>query len=62
MFTKVPFLLILGDKEEESQKVSVRTRGGEDLGSIKLEDFITILESSIKVIVLPIRHPFSRPE
>ncbi len=33
---RVPYLLILGDKEQESQAVAVRTRSGEDLGAMPL--------------------------
>ncbi len=38
---KVPFILILGDKESTSESVSVRTRGKGDQGSATLEDFVT---------------------
>jgi len=34
---RVPYLLVVGDKEVEEQTVSVRTRGGKDLGSLPLE-------------------------
>ncbi len=37
---KVPFILILGDKESTSESVSVRTRGKGDQGSVALTDFI----------------------
>jgi threonyl-tRNA synthetase len=37
---KVPFILILGDKEAGSNSVSVRTRGKGDQGSVALEDFV----------------------
>lgn len=37
---KVPYMLIVGDKEMESEMVSVRERGKGDLGSIKIGDFI----------------------
>jgi threonyl-tRNA synthetase len=37
---KVPFILILGDKEAGSDSVSVRTRGKGDQGSATLEDFV----------------------
>ena len=37
---KVPFILILGDKEMNTQSVSVRTRGKGDQGSAPLTDFI----------------------
>ncbi len=36
---RVPYLLVVGDREKESGHVAVRTRGGEDLGSMSVEDF-----------------------
>jgi threonyl-tRNA synthetase len=36
---KVPYLLVVGDREKETGSVSVRTRSGEDLGSMLLSDF-----------------------
>jgi threonyl-tRNA synthetase len=38
---KVPFILILGDKESTSNSVSVRTRGKGDQGSATLEEFVS---------------------
>ncbi|GAA0556119.1 threonine--tRNA ligase [Halomonas salifodinae] len=40
---KVPYLLVVGDKEVESDAVAVRTRSGEDLGSIKVDDLLARL-------------------
>jgi len=37
---KVPFILVMGDKEQQSGSVSVRTRGKGDQGSASLADFI----------------------
>ncbi len=37
---KVPYLLVVGDREKETGAVSVRTRSGEDLGSMLLADFV----------------------
>jgi threonyl-tRNA synthetase len=37
---KVPFVLVMGDKEAASEAVSVRTRGKGDEGSVALVDFI----------------------
>ena len=37
---KVPFVLILGDKEMNSDSVSVRTRGKGDEGGVALEEFL----------------------
>lgn len=36
---KIPYLLIVGAKEQESNKVAVRTREGKDLGPIDLDEF-----------------------
>jgi threonyl-tRNA synthetase len=38
---KVPYVLVMGDKEESSSAVSVRTRGKGDQGSMPLEQFVT---------------------
>lgn len=44
---KVPYMLIVGDKEAESQTVAVRTRAGEDLGSLKLQELTGKISSEI---------------
>jgi threonyl-tRNA synthetase len=44
---KVPYLLIVGDKEVESDSVAVRKRNGEDLGAQKIEDFCTRLVQDV---------------
>ena len=40
---KLPYQLILGDKELQARQVAVRTRAGEDLGAMPLEAFVTRL-------------------
>jgi threonyl-tRNA synthetase len=45
---KVPYMLIVGDKEEESQTVSVRSRDNGELGSQKVEDFVEKIISEIE--------------
>ncbi|MBB6599809.1 threonine--tRNA ligase [Luteimonas sp. MC1825] len=37
---RVPYLLVVGDREKETRAVAVRTLAGEDLGSMPLSDFI----------------------
>ena len=37
---RVPYMLVIGDKELENNTVAVRTRSGEDLGSMSVEDLI----------------------
>jgi len=44
---KVPFLLVVGDKEVESGSVAVRTRTGEDLGSLSVDEFIALLGTEV---------------
>lgn len=44
---KVPYMIILGDKEVEAKKVAVRKRDGSDLGSLPLDEFIKNLRIEI---------------
>ncbi|RDX34253.1 threonine--tRNA ligase [Idiomarina sp. HD9-110m-PIT-SAG04] len=45
---RVPYLLVVGDKEVDAGEVAVRTRGGEDLGKFPLEDFIIRVEDEVR--------------
>ena len=45
---KIPYMLIIGDREQEANKVAVRTRGNEDLGAIEISEFITKIISDIE--------------
>lgn len=44
---KVPYVLVVGDKEIEANAVAVRQRGKGDLGQIKVQDFISTLKEEI---------------
>jgi threonyl-tRNA synthetase len=44
---RVPYLLVVGDREIENECVAVRTRTGEDLGSIPLAEFALRLETEV---------------
>ncbi len=44
---KVPYMLVVGDKEEESGAVAVRQRSGEDLGALPLFQVIDRLQDEI---------------
>ena len=46
---RVPYLLVVGDKEVENQQVAVRTRSGEDLGAMGLQAFADKLHSEIRM-------------
>lgn len=41
---KIPYILVVGEKEKQAGCVAVRARGGKDLGSIKLDDFIAMIK------------------
>jgi len=45
---KVPYMLVVGDKEMEAKKVAPRTRDGEDLGPMSLGDFVKRAEKEIE--------------
>jgi len=44
---KLPFQLVVGDKEVAAQLVAVRSRKGEDLGQMTLDAFLSLLKSDI---------------
>ena len=44
---KIPYMLVIGDKEKESQSISVRSREKGDLGQQSLEEFMKELDSEI---------------
>ncbi len=44
---KIPYMLVVGDKEAESGSVAVRTRTGEDLGAMPLDDFLAKIGKEI---------------
>jgi threonyl-tRNA synthetase len=44
---KVPYILVVGDKEKQAGTVAVRARGGHDVGAIGLEDFARRLSEDV---------------
>jgi threonyl-tRNA synthetase len=47
---KLPYQLVVGDKEVQAGTVAVRTRSGEDLGAMPLEAFIARLELEMRAL------------
>ena len=45
---KLPYMVVVGDREAESGKVAVRTRSGEDLGAMPFDDFAAKILDEIK--------------
>ncbi|MCX4194003.1 threonine--tRNA ligase [Methylophaga sp. OBS1] len=44
---RVPYLLVVGEREEQNQAVAVRTRKGEDLGAMPVSDFASLLNEDV---------------
>jgi threonyl-tRNA synthetase len=44
---RVPYLIVVGDKEVEQQQVAVRTRTGDDLGVMSITDFEEMLHAEV---------------
>lgn len=47
---KTPYMIIIGENEEKENCISLRKHGGEDLGKMSVEDFVDIINNSIKKI------------
>jgi threonyl-tRNA synthetase len=45
---KIPYMIIVGENEENANKVSVRRHGGEDFGMIDIDEFSNIIDTEIK--------------
>ena len=45
---KIPYLLIVGNKEMESNTISVRTRFGKDMGQMTVDKFVKMLETLVR--------------
>ena len=46
---KIPYMLIIGEKESEQKVISVRSHGGNDYGKMKVEDFVKIIKEKTKI-------------
>jgi threonyl-tRNA synthetase len=45
---KIPYMAIVGDKEEKSQSVALRLRTGEDVGEVPVEKFAKRVDDNIR--------------
>ena len=46
--SKTPFMVIVGEKEKKEESISIRKHGGEDIGSMKVKEFINLINIEIK--------------
>jgi threonyl-tRNA synthetase len=44
---KIPYMLVVGDREQETGAVAVRLRSGEDLKSKTIEEFIDLVSAAV---------------
>ena len=44
---KIPYMIIVGENEEQENKISVRQHGGEDLGMITVQDLTNIINEDV---------------
>jgi len=49
--SKIPFIIIVGEKEENNNKISVRRHGGVDLGELDVKDFIKTVKEEIEGLI-----------
>ena len=50
--SKTPYIIIVGEREKNEEKISVRKHGGEDLGSIKVEQFKDLIKKEINKLII----------
>jgi threonyl-tRNA synthetase len=44
---RIPYMLVIGDKEVEAEKIAVRTRKGDDLGTLTIDEFISRMTEEV---------------
>ena len=48
---KIPYMLVVGDKEVENGQVSLRKRSGENPGAMSVDDFLALAQDEIEKLV-----------
>ena len=46
----IPYLLVVGDREVENGEVAVRTQSGEDLGTMAIDDFASLVQERVRTL------------
>ena len=49
--SKTPYIIIVGEREQNEKKISVRRHGGEDLGNIEIEQFKNLIKKEINRLI-----------
>jgi threonyl-tRNA synthetase len=48
---RVPYMLIVGEKEETDSKVSFRKQGSGDQGSVSVDEFVKMIDDEVKSLI-----------
>ena len=51
--SKIPFMVIVGEKEEQDGTVSVRKHGEGDIGTFTIEEFISLIKKKLSKTLVP---------
>jgi threonyl-tRNA synthetase len=46
--SKIPFMVVIGEKEQESCTITIRKKTGGDIKNISIEEFIKILKENVE--------------
>lgn len=46
---KIPFMLVVGEQEMQTETIAVRKHGGEEVGKFKLDEFVSYFNEQLKV-------------
>ena len=49
--SKIPYIIILGEKEEKEGMVTIRKHGGKELGSISVDNFVKLIKKEINNLI-----------
>ena len=49
--SKVPYIIIVGEKEEKEEIIAIRKHGGEDLGTMSVDDFKDLIKKEIDNLI-----------
>ena len=51
--SKIPFMVIVGEKEEQDGTVSVRKHGEGDIGTFTIEEFVSLIQKEVSEVLVP---------
>ncbi|HIE74455.1 MAG TPA: threonine--tRNA ligase, partial [Flavobacteriales bacterium] len=49
--SKIPYIIIVGEKEEKEEIIAIRKHGGEDLGTMSVDDFKDLIKTEIDNLI-----------